>query len=254
MSPAIRVDAGLRYPAPLSPTPNRVTSGSIFALQELWRRFASAPPTRPLIFTGLCKPPRRLEWREAPAAPGYSLWLESAGRIWKYAARQPIFEWPREIPLAPGAPICWKIAPLGPADAAITGQLWLLEPSLRAALTDVQRTLMKIGDEQKRVLAHALAAAEFGLYEQAVKLLDGLAAFNALSLRPPGRGQAALTHRTYIAILEDMRGSIPTDARLTVRSWIAARLAFHARALQCCLPHAGEASDRLCAPKKAGTA
>jgi hypothetical protein len=206
------------------------------------------------LFTGLRKPPMRLEWREAPAAPGYSLRLEAAGRIWRAAARRPVFEWPPEIPLAPGVPARWEVAPLGQPDAAIVGQLWLLDPSLRTAFVNVQRTVLEIEDEQMRVLAHALAAAEFGLYEQAVDLLDGLAAFNALSRRPPGRGRAALMHRTYIAILEDMCGRIPADARLTARSWMEARLAFHGRALQSCLPRTGQASVRPPASRKAGTA
>jgi hypothetical protein len=200
------------------------------------------PKTHPLLFTGLRCQPSRLVWEDPPDSATFDLILTTPyGRatFTRQRARKNAAGWlalfdQLEYPTTcPGASVDWTITPRDRPGDAIGGCFWILEERCLAQLEEAEKAVARVEDVEIRAIAQAITAAEFGLYDEAVSVLDAL-----VDLLPL-RGRGALAHRAFVTIFAQMQERMPTEANGKAGAWVQERLESHRDALMRCLPVAG---------------
>jgi len=195
---------------------------------------AQRPSARPLLYTALRQAPLFLAWPDAPEASAYDLYVND--RRAGTARHRAWFAWPRNRPLRAGELADWMIVPCDGPKVSLAGQFWVLDHAQRTRLEEAESIATRIDDSDLRDIALGLIAAEFGLYDEAVTLLDDVAE------RLPPRGRGALAQRALLAVFAEMQDSLRPEANDTARAWIQARRDWHEKRLLERLPDTGAAA------------
>lgn len=195
-----------------------------------FRAASRGPQTRPLLWTALRKSPSRLSWTDAPPSTEYELVVSTGEASVSARGPKPDFKLGSVARLPKATPINWSIAAVDRCAARVEGRFWLLDDATLDRLRSVEDIVASIDDSEIRAVAQALACAEVGLYDEAIGVLDALTALR------PRSGRAAIVHRAFVAILQDMEEKRSADANEAVTDWIEARLRNHSAELARALP------------------
>ncbi|HSV73735.1 MAG TPA: hypothetical protein VLH79_08250 [Chthonomonadales bacterium] len=137
--------------------------------------------------------------------------------------------WPTHLATEPGEIVTWLVRPAASDGPRAGGAWWIVEPSevarFRAACTAVQAS----EDRVWRGVGMALAAAECGLYEESLALLD------ELLRNPMSRGQEAITRRARLSVLTGVARTAPEAVQSLAGEWLRSEVDGEERALALCL-------------------
>jgi hypothetical protein len=203
--------------------PTRSTPAPVGSLFVAHNDAAGSPRTRPVPFTGLLHAPQRIEWRNAPASSYYTLDLSAEDFHVHLRSQSPTFDLSPGFQFQPGMPVTWRIAcfPVGPDGSesakAVEGILWTMADRDRTRLTAARGQLKHGDDEEMKWIATGLSCAECGLFDEAIRILEGVGVLAETA------GRRALASRALVAVYEDMEEKLPESANCSIRRWIRSR-------------------------------
>lgn len=231
MPPAV-----LPRPWPVGPGAARSAARSgaepaaLAAVGASFRGPAPAYPTRPFPVTALRATPARIAWQAAPASDGYRLEVACAGAsVWAVCSR-PVFAWPGECTIPSGEVADWRISCIQGSSSAVSGEFRVLSAAEAARLGATEELLREVRDPWVRAIAHAIASAEDGLFDDAFASLEAVALI-AASGEPHDRGREALLQRAFVTILREVNGRASARRFPALEGWLSRRQAWHEASL-----------------------
>ena len=188
-----------------------------------------ADAVRPVPWTGLVRPPDRLVWRNAPSARAYVFTVQVCGTISTCRSDVPELPWPAEARIEPGEAVVWSVRPAASDGPLTGGAWWIVRPADLARFRAACAAIRSTEDRTWRAVGVALAAAECGLYE------DALALFDDLLSRRMSRGQESIARRARLSVLGEVVRAVPDEVREIVTPWFRSEIEVEERALALCL-------------------
>jgi hypothetical protein len=191
----------------------------------------ATPKTRPLLYTALLRLPDRIDWLDAPVAPGYVADLRVAGARAVGRSDEAAMRIPPGLRVPAGEAVRWSIAPRDAPSLRVSGVFRLVSAPERDRLDRALARLEDVADPEYRAVVSAIVQAQVGLYQDALGILDNLLARGGICGKLSPGPVAMLAHRAGLWVLRSMKAAAGADLSPSARKWMELRSAYHADAM-----------------------